>query len=139
MDVLTLGTFTIELERGTIGTATTDVCTVADSPVDLVYGTNTITTEVAIGNIVVDVELVSTQTVITDTIAGTAFDVSALATTFGLSTMMLSGIIWLLMSVLICGATYKVVHRPGGYGGEDYGFCWSGFSTTPAKACLPSS
>ena len=66
VDVLTLGTFTIELNRGTEGTATSDVCDVVGTPATLRYGTNTITTETLIGNIVVDVELVTTQTIITD-------------------------------------------------------------------------
>jgi len=52
VNVTGIGTFTLVLEQGTSGTATTDVGIVTGSPVDLVAGTNTITTT-GIGNIVV--------------------------------------------------------------------------------------
>ena len=113
VDVLTLGTFTIELNRGTEGTATTDVCTVTGSPATIRFGENTITTTTAIGNIVVDVELVTTQTVITDTVTGTALDLTDLATMFGMSRLMFSGLVWMVISVIICAAVYKVGERDG--------------------------
>ena len=116
VDVLTLGTFTIELNRGTEGTATTDVCTVTGSPTTLRFGENTITTTTAIGNIVVDVELVTTQTIITDTVTGTALDLTDLAATFGMSRLMFSGLVWMAISVIICAGAYKTGERGGVHG-----------------------
>ena len=116
IDVTTVGTFTIELLKGTEGTAASDVCVVTGSPVTLRYGTNTITTTAPIGDITVDVELVNTQTVITDTISGTGFDVSEAAALFGMSTILFSGVIWLLVSILVCWGFYQGTNRPGRYG-----------------------
>lgn len=117
VDVLTLGTLTIELNRGTEGTATSDVCDVVGSPTTLRYGTNTITTETLIGNIVVDVELVTTQTILTDTITGTGLDLTDLATEFGMSRLMFSGLVWLAISVIICAPVYRAEARRGTPGG----------------------
>ena len=112
------GTFTLVLDKGTVGTATTGTVTIAGSPVDLVAGTNTITTTAgAPGNITVVVALEDTQTIITDTISGTVFDLSDAATAFGMSTMMFSGMVWLFISVIICGAIYSLNRRAPGYGG----------------------
>ncbi len=112
------GTFTLELLRGTVGTATSDTVTIVGSPVALVAGTNTITTNAgAPGNIVVAVALVDTQTDITDTVTGTALDLSELAARFGMSTMMFSGLVWLAISVIICGAAYRVSTQAGYTGG----------------------
>jgi hypothetical protein len=116
VNVLTVGTFTLELERGTVGTAATDVGIVTGSPVDIVYGTNTITTT-GIGNIIVTVNLQDTQTDITSTVAGTGFDLTPLATIFGMSRLMFSGLVWIMVSVLVCWATYRISHRDGVYGG----------------------
>ena len=117
VDVLTLGTFTIELNRGTEGTATSDGCDVVGTPATLRYGTNTITTETLIGNIVVDVELVTTQTTITDTITGTALDLTDLAATFGMTRLMFSGLVWMVVSIIICAATFKVGEGAGVHSG----------------------
>ena len=117
VDVLTLGTLTIELNRGTEGTAATDVSTVTGSPTTLRYGTNTITTTTLIGNIVVDVELVTTQTIITDTIVGTGLDLTDLAADFGMTRLMFSGLVWLALAVVICGIVYTTGERQGIRGG----------------------
>jgi len=116
VDVLTVGTFTIELLKGTEGTAATDVCAVTGTPVTLRAGTNTITTTAPIGDITVTVNLVNTQSGITDTIEGTGWDLSAPAAAFGMSTILFSGVIWLLVSVLVCWGLYKGTNRPGAYG-----------------------
>lgn len=117
VDIGVVGTFTLELDRGTEGTAESDVCNVTGTPVTLRAGTNTITTTAPIGNIEVDVELVNTQTGITDTVTGTVFDLTTVAIAFGMSRLMFSGLVWLLMTVVICAATYKVGHREGAPGG----------------------
>ena len=110
------GTFILELEQGTIGTVTSNGGTVTGSPVDLVAGTNTITVTV-IGTLDVDVELSDTQTGIWDVTVGTAFDLSTVATHFGMSTMMFSGLVWLVITIVICASVYKATDRGEGYAG----------------------
>jgi len=112
--VTVIGTFILELEQGTIGTVTDDTGTVTGSPVDLVAGTNTITVTV-IGTFDVDVELQTTQTIIWDTVTGTAFDLSTPAAAFGMSTMMFSGLVWLMISVVICASVYRITDKGEGY------------------------
>ncbi|KKN59659.1 hypothetical protein LCGC14_0539860 [marine sediment metagenome] len=110
------GTLTIELTKGTVGTATSGAggTVVTNSPVDLVFGTNTITITLAGTNeFDVDVELVNTQTGITDTITGTGLDLSDAAAAFGMSRVMFSGLIWLIVSILICAAFIKVASTKG--------------------------
>ena len=110
VNVTAAGTFTLELEHGTVGTVVGVVTgvsgetgTVTGDPVDLVYGTNTITVPVAgEGTLTVTVELENTQTKIDDTITGTAFDLTGLATIFGTSRLFISGIVWLIISLATC-------------------------------------
>ena len=114
------GTFLVELVKGTEGTAVTDAdllgAIVTSSPVDLRYGVNTITVTMAGTNeFTITVNLVNTQTAITGTLIGTVFDLSALAVTFGMSTMMLSGMVWLVISILVCAAVYRISDTSGGY------------------------
>ncbi len=112
VNVTGTGTFILVLEQGTIGTATDDVAIVTGSPVALVAGTNTITVTGA-GALTVDVELSDTQTEITDTIIGTGFDLTTVATRFGMSREMFSGFVWLVVSILICAAVYRGSQRTG--------------------------
>lgn len=105
------GTFIVELERGTVGTAEDVVggATVTGSPTDLVYGLNTITVTLGgINNFNINVELQNTQTTIEDTITGTALDLTTVATRFGMSRLMFSGIVWFIVTVIICAAMYRV-------------------------------
>ena len=117
VDVTGLGTFTIVLNRGTSGNATSDVCTVTGGTVYLVAGTNTINTETAIGNIVVAVEQVDTQAQITDTITGTALDLTEVAARFGMSRLLFSGFVWLAITIVICAGTYRLGEQGGMRGG----------------------
>jgi len=117
VNVTTVGTFTIALNRGTSGNVTSDVCTVTGSPVAIVSGNNNITTTAPIGNIEVRVALITTQTKITDTVTGTALDLTDLATTFGMSRLMFSGLVWLAVTIIICGATFRVGESQGVRGG----------------------
>ena len=125
VDIATTGTFVLELVKGTVGTAASIVggATVTGGSVDLVYGTNTITVTIGgTNNILVTVNLVDTQTAITDTITGTALDlgilypgaVETLPEMFGMSTMMLSGLIWMGITILVCWATFRVRSQVGG-------------------------
>lgn len=121
------GTFILELEKGTVGEAVTidGGCTVTNSPMALVAGTNTIETNLfGTFDILVTVNLVTTQTGITDTVSGTALDVGitipggvSLPEQLGMSTMMLSGLVWMGVTILICAAVYKVRGRVGVGGG----------------------
>jgi len=114
------GTFLVELVKGTEGTAESDVggAVVTSSPVDLRYGVNTITvTQAGTDEFTITVNLVNTQTAITGTVTGTPFDLSDLATRFGLSTMMLSGMVWLVISIIICAGVYRISDTSGGYRG----------------------
>lgn len=104
------GTFILELEQGTVGTATDGTATITGSPVDLVSGTNTITAT-ATGTAVMDVELQTTQTVLTDTIVGTAFDLTTLGEHFGMSRMWMSSIVWFIVILLVCAAGYRRAQR----------------------------
>jgi len=110
--VTVAGTFLIELDYGTVGTAASGTGTVNGSPVTLREGVNTITVPGGgTGDITVTVQLQNTQTRITDTVTGTGFDLTALATLFGMSRLAFSGFVWLLISIIICAASYD---RAGG-------------------------
>jgi hypothetical protein len=112
--VTALGTFTITLEPGTYGTATSGAaCIVTGSPVDLIPGVNTITTTTNIGTITVTVDLETPQEELDETITGTAFDLSDAATAFGMSTVVFSGLVWMLITILIVAACYKIPNFPG--------------------------
>ena len=111
-----LGTFTIILEQGTVGTVSDGTGVVTGSPVDLVAGTNTITTT-GLGNLTVTVNLQDTTTGIDDATVGTGWDLTTVAATFGMSRWMFSGIVWFIISILICAAVFK--GTPDQYGGAN--------------------
>ena len=128
VNVIVAGTFVLELESGTVGTVTDLVGTVDGSPVALIYGTNTITTPGVggIGTLTVTVNLVDTQTTITSTVTGTGLDVGtpvfgmpggSLPGSLGMSTMMLSSLVWLVVTIIICAAVYKISDTSGSYRG----------------------
>ena len=102
VDVTVVGTFVLELTKGTVGTVVGNTGTVTGDPVALVYGTNTITVPaLGTGLLTVTVNLENTQTNLDDTITGTAFDLTNLATMFGTSRMFMSGVVWLLVSLAV--------------------------------------
>jgi len=106
--VTAVGTFVISLNQGTEGTVTNGTGVVTGSPVDLVAGDTTITVPAGgSGTLIVDVALVTTQTGITDTITGTAFDLTTLAEHFHMSRLWMSGIVWGIVTILICAAVYR--------------------------------
>jgi len=108
------GTIVFTLLRGTVGTAVG--ATVVGTPLALVEGNNTATIT-GIGAITVTVNLENTQTAITDTITGTGLDLTTVATHFGMSRLMFSGLVWLVVSIIICAAVYKVGEESN-YGGS---------------------
>ena len=115
VNVTGLGTLTVTLANGTVGTATTDVCTVTGSPATLVAGVNTITVGGVVGNIVINVTLQDTTTAADDIVVGTGWDLTVLAATFGMSRWMLSGIVWFIMTICIVAAYFRVM--PDKFGG----------------------
>jgi len=130
VDIATSGSFTIELVKGTVGTATDIVggATIDEgASVVIVAGTNTINVTIGGTNdILITVNLVDTQTAITDTITGTGLDLGLLAPgevetlpeKFGMSTMMFSSLVWMGVTILVCWATVKVKGQVGAGGGS---------------------
>ena len=111
------GSLVFELDKGTVGTVTGAVVT--GTPLDIVAGTNTATITGA-GAIVIVVELVDTTTAQEDIVIGTGFDLTDAATAFGMSRWFFSGVVWLIMSVLICAAVYRGTPE-GTFGGAGMG------------------
>ena len=108
VDVTVAGTFLLELAPGTRGTVTNNTGTVTGSPVTIVAGINTITVPGGgTGLLDVTVGLVTTQTQITDSVIGTGWDMTTLATRFGMTRMWLSTLVWGIVSILICAAAYS--------------------------------
>ena len=106
--VTVVGTFTLELNAGTVGTVTDGTGAVTGSPVDIVAGTNTITVPGGgAGTLIVAVALENTQTSIEDSIIGTGFDLTGIATEFGMTRSTFSVLVWLLITILLCAAAYK--------------------------------
>lgn len=119
--VTVAGTFTLELELGTYGTITNGTGTVNGSPVDLTPGTNTVTVPGGgTGTLIVAVARVDTSTVSEDTIVGTGFDLTTLATRFGMSRWLFSGLVWLVITILVCVPLYTRANRAG-YAGMSSG------------------
>lgn len=113
VNVTALGTVVITLAQGTTGTAASNVATVAGSPVSLIPGTNTITVGGVIGLITVTVAQTDTQGNINTSTTGTAFDLTTIATSFGMSRLMFSGLIWMIITVIICSAVMKIPNTEG--------------------------
>jgi len=114
------GTFLLVLNKGTEGTITDVTGTVTGSPVELVAGENTIVVTV-IGTFTVSVALVDTQAGITSTVTGTAFDLSTIAADFGMTTAFFSGLVWMIITVVICAASFKAGTRSGAFSGGGSG------------------
>jgi len=106
------GTFTIELNNGTYGTIENGTGTISNSPSDIVPGENEITVT-ATGTLIIDVALQSPQQAITETVEGTGFDLTTVAARFGMSRIMFSGILWTLITIVICAAVYGWRARSG--------------------------
>ncbi len=99
------GTITLTLTAGTYGTIQDGTGSISSSPSDLVPGVNTITVTGA-GTLTVTVNLQTPQQTATDEVTGTGFDLTTIAARFGMSRMVFSGLVWLLLTIIICGAVY---------------------------------
>jgi len=120
VNVTGTGTFILELEKGTEGTVTDGTGVVTGSPVELVAGTNTITVT-GVGTLTVSVNLADTQAGITDTVTGTAFDLTTVAADFGMTREFFSGLVWIALTIVICAASYKASTRSGAFAGGGSG------------------
>lgn len=112
------GTITFTLVQGTEGTVTGAVVT--GSPLTIVAGTNTATITGA-GAIVVVVNQQDTTTAIDTLIRGTGWDLETIANTFGVSRWMFSGILWMIISVIICTGTFGGQSKYGTFSGDAKG------------------
>lgn len=110
VNVTNFGTFTIELAHGTTGTIADGVTgNVVGTPVALVSGVNTVSVLVGDeGDLNISVNKVDTETSVENTIVGTGFDLTEVATAFGMSRWMFSGLVWLIISIIICAAVYRI-------------------------------
>lgn len=113
--VIDTGTIIIDLAGWTSGNATSAGGIVTGSPVTINPGTNTLTVTGA-GNITISVREVSTITRLGDTVTGTGMDLTTLATDFGMSRWFMSGLIWILMTIIICAAVYRAEKDESGFG-----------------------
>ncbi len=103
----TTGTIILDLAQWTSGNITNDTGTLFGGPtIDLYPGRNILTVTVA-GTFTTELEVIDTATIYGDSVTGTGFDLTAIATTFGMSRWMLSGIVWIFVSVVACAAVYR--------------------------------
>ncbi len=118
INVNAVGTFVARLEQGTVGTVTSGTATVTGSPTAIVKGTNTLTITAAPGppdTVTIDVTLADTTTALEDSVIGTGLDLTAMADAFGLSRWLLSGAVWMVITILIIVGVFRVT--PGRFGG----------------------
>jgi len=106
----TTGTIIIDLAQWTSGNVTDDTGTMTGSPVDLYPGVNTLIVTVA-GTFTTALEVVDTAVTYERGVTGTGFDLTALATIFGMSRWMLSGIVWLFVTIVACAGTFVMYSR----------------------------
>jgi len=101
----TTGTIIIDLAQWTSGNITDDTGTMTGSPVTLYPGVNTLIVT-ANGTFTTELEVIDTSVIYARTVEGTGFDLTALATIFGMTRWMLSGIVWLFVTIIACAGTY---------------------------------
>ena len=109
----TVGTIIIDLAQWTYGTIDDNTGTIAGAPVDLTPGTNTVTVTGA-GTFDVAVAVVDSVTIKDATVIGTGLDLTTLGTAFGMSRWMVSGLIWMLITLILCAAVYRGSHNEFG-------------------------
>ncbi|MGR3295863.1 MAG: hypothetical protein ACUZ8A_06515 [Candidatus Bathyanammoxibius sp.] len=122
ISVTGVGDFVAELEQGTVGTVTSGTATVTGSPAAIVAGTNTLTVTATPGppdTVTIDVTLEDTTTALEDSVIGTGLDLTPLADLWGVSRWLLSGIVWMVVTILIIAGVFKVT--PGRFGAASGG------------------
>jgi len=106
----TTGTIIIDLAQWTSGNITDDTGTMTGSPVTLYPGVNTLIVT-ANGTFTTELEVIDTSVIYASTVEGTGFDLTALATIFGMTRWMLSGIVWIFVTVVACAGTFVTYSR----------------------------
>jgi hypothetical protein len=110
---LTTGNVTIDLAGWTYGAIYNDgVGTLALSPSTLKPGVNTINITGA-GNFTVSVATIDTVSKANESVIGTGLDLTVIAKTFGMSRWMFSGLLWMMITIMICAAAYKTASGDG--------------------------
>jgi hypothetical protein len=94
INITALGTISVLLGRGKEGIVDSDVATVAGAPVSVSYGTSTITVGGIVGNIIITISDVTTQSNILSGLIGSPLDLTALGAAFGMSRAMISALLW---------------------------------------------
>jgi hypothetical protein len=111
----TTGTIILDLAGWTFGTVMDMTGTITGSPVAINPGTNTLTAATA-GTFFVDVGVVDTISRLEESVAGTGMDLTTLAEAFGMSRWFMSGLIWVLITIIICAAVYRAEKSEDGFG-----------------------
>ncbi len=107
----TTGTITIDLAQWTSGNITNGTGVLLGGPkIDLYPGANTLTVT-ANGTFTTKLEVVDTAVIYERSVEGTGFDLTNLATAFGMSRWMLSGLVWMFISIIACAAAYVSASR----------------------------
>jgi len=102
----TTGTIIIDLAQWTSGNITDDTGTLnGGATIDLYPGVNTLIVTTA-GTFTTALEVIDTSVIYERTVEGTGFDLTALATIFGMTRWMLSGLVWVFVTVVACAASY---------------------------------
>lgn len=107
------GSMYFDLANYTYGTVTSGTGTVQGSPVDIYPGVNELVA-LSTGTLTVNVWVEDESSAKAVTITGTGFDLTDIATSFGMSRWMFSGIVWMIITIIICAALYKVGAAYGG-------------------------
>jgi len=107
----TTGTIIIDLAQWTSGSISDNTGVLNGGPtIDLYPGVNTLTVTNA-GTFDTLLEVVDTAVIYERGVTGTGFDLTGLATRFGMSRWMLSGLVWVFISLIASAATYAGVSR----------------------------
>lgn len=107
---VTTGTIIVDLAQWTSGTITDDTGTMTGSPVTLYPGVNTLIVTVA-GTFTTELEVIDTATTYEDTVVGTGFDLTGLGNALGMSRWTVSGLVWMLVTIVVCSATFVVSRK----------------------------
>jgi len=105
VNITVVGMFKMELSPGTSGILVNHGGTVTGSPIPVISGTSNITATGA-GFVTAVFYTESTQTKLTETVIGTGFDLTRIATIFHMTRLMFSGLLWVLLSIIACASIY---------------------------------
>lgn len=121
IQALATGNFTATLSQGTTGQIVNGTAIISSSPSALVSGANQIVVTAAPGSLSVTVSATGLQAQQERDVSGTGWDLTTLAAVFGMSRAVFSAGVWIIISVLICGATFAASKRRDAWGGEGAG------------------